>query len=222
MDECMEYRLAGLASVEPEVAAMSANDPHQSIRVEAARRMVERCSGFENQPISADEVEALTKKAADGGNPGARARQLFASVLRDKRSGSAELSAARQAEFCAVLRGAQSDPNALIELAPVPLIAATAKMNAALVSAGLNEPASRRLLRTAMEVAACDLGADCGSDSLRALQVCAYVGRCGAPDPVGYLVFDVAATPRDELAFINQWRHSIVQAVESGQCSLLN
>jgi len=78
-----------------------------------------------------------------------------------------------------------------------------------------NDPYSARDWAPAWQLAACDRGANCGSDNYRVLNGCAYQGACGYDSLESYLQFN--ELPPNVYAAAMQNRATILEAIAQGR-----
>ncbi len=159
LEECSAVSLA-LSSASPYVTVSSGA---RWVELAAAESLAAPCLGFEGQRIDPGEVLALLNHSAGQGEPRARARML---LFRDV---------------------AASKEDALRELPTLlaPLEAGVVRDVGAFLARGETEVAlggdlvSARVGAIAWELAACDLGYDCGPTARITLAQCAFGGACG-------------------------------------------
>jgi hypothetical protein len=159
----------------------------------AAESLAAPCRGFEGQRIHPGEVLALLRQSASQGEPRARARML---LFRDVAAGKDE-----------VLREL---PQLLVTLDPgvVRDVGAFLARGETDVQLGL-EAVPARVSAIAWELAACDLGYDCGPEARITLAQCAFGGNCGG----GYEQALAQSEPPDELAHARALRPAILHAL---------
>ncbi len=191
------------------------NDPGNAQRVEAFNRITESCEGFGNVNISAAEIAKLYREAAAQGNPAAkiavasdqyREQARNARGIEERRMSEDQLSMVRDAL-------ASGDPFA-IERAGQLLSWGTSQLADRRVGPN-GDPFTPREWAPAWQLAACDRGANCGTDSYRVLNGCAYNGACGYDNLETYMQFN--ELPPNVYAAAMQNRAVILDAIAQGR-----
>jgi hypothetical protein len=159
----------------------------------AAESLAAPCRGFEGQRIDPGEVLALLRRSASLGEPRARARMLlFRDVAAQKDDALRELP----------LLLATLDPGVVRD---VGAFLARGETDVRLGS----EAVPARVSAIAWELAACDLGYDCGPDARITLAQCAFGGNCGG----GYEQALAASEAPDEWARARALRPALLRAL---------
>ena len=152
-----------------------------------------QCAPFDGSSISPKRVLALLRGAAQDGDPRAIARTLLFRDLAESKAGT----------FDVVTRLlASGDPHAIRDVG----FFLTRGESHLLIGDG-NAPVRATVLAAAWELAACDFGLDCGSDSKMLINLCAYQGQCGAISLEDWLARYVESS--EELAEIRRLRSLI-------------
>ena len=146
--------------------AASPDQIDRQLREAAFEASNRQCAAFDGLAISPKRVLALLRGAAQDGDPRAIARTLLFRDLAESKAGT----------FDIVTRLlASDDPHAIRDVGFF-----LARGEFLLQLGDGNAPVRATTLAAAWELAACDFGLDCGSDSKMLANLCAYQGQCGA------------------------------------------
>ena len=159
LEECYAVSIA----LAPASALVPAGANARWAQLAASESLAAPCRGFEGSPIDPGEVLALLRHSASQGEPRARARLL---LLRDVADPKDDALAELPALLAALDPGVVRDIGAFL-----------ARGETDVVLGG--EPVPARVSAIAWELAACDLGFDCGPDARITLAQCAFGGACG-------------------------------------------
>jgi 6-pyruvoyl-tetrahydropterin synthase len=184
------------------------------------------CGKLGTIPQNKEEIAALRKAAAEAGDPRARAWQLNSDILKATdeaqaanagKPGSNEPGARGQGY---VLNDQQwstirellgsGDPGVVGELRAV--------MSSTLVEASLRigpdkEPIDNRAFWNTWALVACDLGADCGSNSRQLLADCMSQNRCGSNNVYDHSYF-YDASPNDAQS-MERYRQQLLEMIRT-------
>ena len=191
------------------------NDPGNAQRIEAFNRITETCEGFANVNLSAADISKLYREAAAQGNPAAKVA-VASDQYREQARNARGIEERRMSEDqLAMVRDAlgSGDPFAI-------------ESAGKLLSWGSTQLADRRVgpngdfysardWGPAWQLAACDRGANCGADSYRVLNGCAYQGACGYDSLETYMQFN--ELPPNVYAAAMQNRATILEAIAQGR-----
>lgn len=190
LEECYALSIA----LPPEEAVVPVSNPLRWSALAASEALAAPCRGFEGHRIHPGDVLELLRYAADNGEPRARARMLlFRDVAAPKDAIVWELPALLDSLDAGVVR----DVGAFL-----------ARGETEVRLGGDEVPAPIAVL--AWELAACDLGYECGAASRITLAQCAFAGHCS----VG--TYEEAldrAEPPEEMARARRLRAGIVRAL---------
>lgn len=190
LEECYAISIA----LPPEEAIVAVSTPLRWPALAAGEALAAPCRGFEGHRIHPGDVLELLRFAADNGEPRARARMLlFRDVAAPKEEILEELPALLASRDAGVVR----DVGAFL-----------ARGETEVRLGGDDVPASIAVL--AWELAACDLGYECGPASRITLAQCAFAGHCSVGS---YEEALDRAEPPEEMMRARQLRPGIVRAL---------
>lgn len=190
------------------------NDPNNAARIEAFNRTYELCEGFGNVAISGADVQKMYREAAAQGNPAAKVavaattyqEQLArARGVEERRLSEEQLSTMRDAL-------ASGDPFAIERVGQ--LLAQSTQLAERRIGPN-SDPYNPREWGPAWQLAACDRGANCGQDSQRVLNGCAWQGACGYDSLETYMQFNELPPNVYQAALAN--RNMILDAIAQGR-----
>lgn len=188
------------------------NDPTNEKRIEAFNRITESCEGFANTTINPSDIQRIYAEAAAAGNPAAK-------VVVAEAQYQAETRSARGIEERRLSEGQLANlRDALASGDPFALERARFLLSNQLQERRVgpnNDPYSPRDWGPAWQLAACDRGANCGSDSYRILNGCAYQGACGYDSLETYMQFN--ELPPNVYQAAQQNRQTILDAIAQGR-----
>lgn len=191
------------------------NDPNNAQRIEAFNRVNEACEGFASVSATAADISRLYREAAAAGNPAAKVA-VAADLYREQARNARGVEERRLSEDqLGMLRDALSsgDPFA-IERAGQLLSWGSAQLADRRLGPN-NDPYAPRDWGPAWQLAACDRGANCGSDAYRVLNGCAQQGACGYQSLEAYMQFN--ELPPNVYAAALQNRATILDAIAQGR-----
>lgn len=168
-EECFIVALNGLASFQ--------RDQEQRLKLEADQqaregtalafaRVAQRCAGFNGDVLKLKQVEAMRDKAASQGNLAAMAEQFRHRMV----AGGAAYGAKEQADLARRIL-ASKDPEAVAAMAEL-----MGDVAASRTSDLAPFPAGSTRAEAAWQLAACDLGRNCGAQGSYLSSVCVSVG----------------------------------------------
>ncbi|QJR11080.1 hypothetical protein DSM104443_02151 [Usitatibacter rugosus] len=192
LEECYAVSLA-LAPADPFVAVAA---QRSWAAMAAGESLAAPCRGFEAQRIDPNEVLALLRHAADGGEARARARML---LMRDVTAPKEEALAEIPALLAHLDPGVVRDVGAFLVRGETEVVLGETRVPA-------------RVAVIAWELAACDLGYACGADSRLTLGQCAFGGTCGAGSYEDALS---RSEPREDFDAAREIRSGIVRALRT-------
>ena len=191
------------------------NDPGNAQRIEAFNRITETCEGFANVNLSAADISKLYREAAAQGNPAAKVA-VASDLYREQARGARGIEERRMSEDqLAMVRDAlgSGDPFAIEGAGKLLSWGSTQLADRRVGPNG--DPYSARDWGPAWQLAACDRGANCGADSYRVLNGCAYQGACGYDSLETYMQFN--ELPPNVYAAAMQNRATILEAIAQGR-----
>jgi len=211
------------------MATLSDKDPAKEARIAAWEKMFGRrggtpvCAGFEDVSVSRADIRAAMAKAAEAGDPRARARLVeidaWAPLLgpdgymfqgRDSKMPS--LSDAQLATLREAL--ASNDPAAIMAAGRL-LSSTLADLQ---IRAGPDERAvDPRAFYDAWTLVACDAGSDCGPLHQSILSGCFAFGNCDARDLREYLFFYENSPQQSQR--VAEYQARIARAIQTGDWS---
>lgn len=163
---CIDVLVIGLDEATARLRKAIGPAPDIERRVDAFRALKDPCRPYERDATIVATAQRLLHEAVRIGDP--RAAGLW--LLLNAR----ELGAAERDRLVGLVL-ASLDPEALLSLAKV------AQVNAVALFEGKPVPGSRLgEYNLAWELAACDLGRECGAQSDFVLDLCAHQGFCGS------------------------------------------
>ena len=160
LEECYAVSLA----LAPPESVVPVSVQRSWAAMAAGETLAAPCRGFEAHRIDPNEVLALLRYAADGGEARARARML---LMRDVTAPKEEVLAEIPALLSRLDASVVRDVGAFLVRGETDVL-----LGETLVPA--------RVAVIAWELAACDLGYACGADSRLTLGQCAFGETCGA------------------------------------------
>jgi len=191
------------------------NDPGNAQRIEAFTRVTETCEGFANVNISAADISRLYREAAAQGNAAAKVA-VASDLYREQARNARGIEERRMSEDqLAMVRDAlgTGDPFAIERAGQLLAWGSTQLADRKVGPNG--DPYNARDWGPAWQLAACDRGANCGSDNYRVLNGCAYQGACGYDSLETYLQFNELAPNVYAAALQN--RATILDAIAQGR-----
>ncbi len=190
------------------------NDPNNAARIDAFNRTYELCEGFGNIAISGADVQRMYREAAAQGNPAAKV--AVAATLYQEQLGRARGVEERRLseEQLGTMRDAlaSGDPFAIERVGQ--LLAHSTQLADRRIGPN-NDPYNPREWGPAWQLAACDRGANCGQDSQRVLNGCAWQGACGYDSLETYMQFNELPPNVYQAAQAN--RNLILDAIAQGR-----
>ena len=217
---------AGRARMEETI---SQKDPTRDKRLaayEAVSTAPRACEGFQGVSINPAEIRALMARAAEQGDPRARARlvemDVWAPMLGpdgnlDMRMGTQEMKLPKisDEQLEAIRQAAASNDPAVLAVAGRLLASTMADLQ---IRAGPEErPVDPRTFLDAWMLAACDAGGDCGPGHPLIAGGCISFGNCDARDLREYL-FYYAHSPQQSQQ-LAEYQVQIARAIQSGNWS---
>jgi hypothetical protein len=191
------------------------NDPGNAQRLDAFNRITETCEGFANINLTAADISKLYRDAAAQGNAAAKVA-VASDLYREQARNARGIDERRMSEDqLAMVRDAlgSGDPFAIERAGQLLSWGSTQLADRKIGPNG--DPFSARDWGPAWQLAACDRGANCGSDNYRVLNGCAYQGACGYDSLETYMQFNELA-PNVYAAAI-QNRATILDAIAQGR-----
>ena len=191
------------------------NDPGNAQRIEAFNRITETCEGFANVSITAADISKLYRDAAAQGNAAAKVA-VASDLYREQARNARGIEERRMSEDqLAMVRDAlgSGDPFAIESAGRLLSWGSTQLADRKVGPNG--DPYSARDWAPAWQLAACDRGANCGSDNYRVLNGCAYQGACGYDNLETYMQFNELAPNTYAAAMQN--RATILDAIAQGR-----
>ena len=197
LEDCYALSHSGIGNLRSDFARrLEATLPDRvdrQLREAAFEASNRQCLPFDGSAISPERVLALLRGAAQDGDPRAIARTLLFRDLAESKAGT----------FDVVTRLlASGDPHAIRDVGFF-----LARGESLLQLGDGNVPVRATTLAAAWELAACDFGLDCGSDSKMLINLCAYQGQCGATSLDDWLARYTESS--EELAEIRRLRSLI-------------
>ena len=193
------------------------NDPNNQKRVEAFNRVTALCDGFAGTTITAADAARLYAEAAAAGNPGAKiavAANQFNDQARATTARGVEARRLTEDQLSLVRDGLSSgDPFAIQRAGQLLTQNSTQLVDRRLGASA--DPFNPRDWASAWTLAACDRGANCGSESSRVLSGCAYQGACGYESLEAYMQFN--DLPPNVYLAAQQNRATILDAIAQGR-----
>ena len=189
LEECYAVSVA-LAPVSPYVPV---NASASWAELAATESLAAPCRGFEGLRIDPGEVMTLLRHSAAQGDARARARML---LLRDVAASKDDALRELPAMLATLDGGVVRDVGAFLARGETE------------ISLG-GETVTARVSAIAWELAACDLGYDCGPSARITLAQCAFGGACGG----GYEEALAATEPVEDLARARRLRPALVHAL---------
>jgi hypothetical protein len=205
LEECAAYSLdpSGFESHWRAQAAERPN-PARQLTINALSTQVSRCRGLADiGPVTIDEQKQWNIRAAQSGDTAAKLRAHKNPVLIDPNSASSLADVVREAIN-------SRDPAAMRELAFFLGIAAER------YGLSPNSVSGTVLAGHAWELAACQLGANCGSSSPVMRDFCIHYGICGYPN-LESVYANAMLSPADFQAVMRMRAMIIQQMKEGGQ-----
>jgi hypothetical protein len=201
------------------VAGLPPTDPQRERRIAAYDAFTtDRCQGFGNVTLSQDELLALLRDSAAGGEPAARALVIEQDLWAARRSSGTRTASPSDAQLEALKDAVSTrDPEAIRVAGRV---LANGWSDFALRTGADDLPVEPRPFVNAWLVLACEYGAPCGADTPRMQQACALQGHCDAQSFPDYLAY-YASTPYDS-TLLMQYRGLVRTAIETGDWSQLH
>jgi hypothetical protein len=195
-------------------ARLKENDPGNTARIEAFNRTYELCEGFGNVAISGADVQKMYRESAAQGNPAAKV--VVASTQYQEQLGRARGVEERRLseEQLGTMRDAlaSGDPFAIERVGQ--LLAQSTQLAERRIGPN-GDPYNPREWGPAWQLAACDRGSNCGPDSQRVLNGCAWQGACGYDSLETYMQFN-ELPPNVYQAALNN-RAMILDAIAQGR-----
>ncbi|MEO8104428.1 MAG: hypothetical protein ABI790_18080 [Betaproteobacteria bacterium] len=191
------------------------NDPANAQRIEAFNRVTQTCEGFANINLGAADIAKLYREAAAQGNAAAKVA-VAADLYREQARGARGIEERRMSEDqLALVRDAlgSGDPFAIERAGQLLSWGSTQLADRKVGPNG--DPYSARDWAPAWQFAACDRGANCGSDNYKVLNGCAYQGHCGYESLESYMQFN--ELPPNAYAAAIQNRATILDAIAQGR-----
>jgi hypothetical protein len=191
------------------------NDPGNAQRIEAFNRVTETCEGFANVNISAADISKLYREAAAQGNFAAKV-VVASDQYREQARNARGIEERRMSEDqLALVREAlgSGDPFAIERAGQLLSWGSTQLADRKVGPNG--DPFTAREWGPAWQLAACDRGANCGSENYRVLNGCAFQGACGYDSLEAYMQFN--ELPPNVYAAAIQNRATILEAIAQGR-----
>ena len=197
LEDCYALSHSGIENLRDDFARqLEAGSPgriDRQLRETAFQTNIKQCAAFDGASISPERVLALLRSAALDGDPRAIARTLLFRDLAESKAGT----------FDVVTRVlASGDPHAIRDVGFF-----LARGESLIQLGDGSAPVRATTLAAAWELAACEFGLDCGSDSRILVSLCAYQGQCGVLSLEDWLARYTASS--DELAEIRRLRSLI-------------
>lgn len=197
------------------LSRLKENDPNNAVRTEAFNRVAEQCAGFQGLTLTAADSSRLYREAALAGNAAAKA-YYAADLFREQSRGARGVEERRMTEDqLALVRDAltSGDPFA-IRRAGALLTWESAQLTDRRIGPD-GDVFNPRDFGPAWALAACDKGANCGPDTLRLLNGCAYQGYCGYQNLETYMQFN--ELPPNAFTQAQNFRNTIATAIAQGR-----
>jgi len=200
---------------------LAPEDPQRSRRIAAFETISNKpCGALSEITKTHDEIYEMFKLAAAGGDPRARAEMIWQEQLKGmleaRNKGLSfpkfEVSDEQFQTMKELL--ASQDPDVVTILGGH---LGGWMDGGALVLDRSGAPVNSRAFGQAWYMVACDLGADCGSNSRELLSACAHSGECDAGNLVDYTYFYGASLYHAQL--IDQYRQTLLTMIRSGDFS---
>lgn len=211
-------------------------DEQKSLRITAYDALnVDACGELRSIEYSKDEVARLAKAAAEAGNPIARAWRLQVDIAKassddynmrnnikpdatgkmPQRTDGYMMSDQQWAATRELL--ATGNPTVIADLRAI----LSSSMTDGSIRIGPDkEPIENRAFYSALALAACDMGNDCGTTNTELLSDCAYRNRCGA-NSLQDLTYFYDASPHDA-QLVERYRQIILDAIRTGDFTNLD
>lgn len=207
------------------LASISDKDPDAAKRIDSYDRASKsRCEGFEGVEATNADIRALLEQASS--DPKARARLIEKDVYATLPNpegpyffdGKSKLPAVTDEQIASLQRAAQSgDP---VAVATVGRILASTMNDLAIRAGPADRAVDPRVWSDAWRLAACDMGANCGTESAVVLYACAMQGNCGAQDLREHLFFFEHSPQQSQR--LQEYETQLLQAVRTGDWSYFN
>ncbi len=189
-------------------------DPNNQARIDAFNQVTSQCDGFQGLNLTGADAARLFQQAAAAGDPAAKMAVVQEQFRDQTRNATGIVGRQLTEDQLASVRDALSSGD--------PLAMQRAGM---LLTYGSTQLAERQLgpdgtyfsprdMGPAWTLASCDRGADCGADSTRVLNGCAYQGQCGYQDLQSYMQFNELA-PNVYMSAL-QYQNMINSAIAQG------
>jgi hypothetical protein len=165
------------------LASLPAGDPNNEKRIAAYEAVdnTARCLGFQGSKISARDIDALYRAAAQQGDPRAQARIITAELSKNlgkSQSDNSPATPAQMEDFNRLIGLLESrDPEALLYVGQFLAQNAVAQNLRVGTNGEVPEPSA---FLGAFSLVACDVGQDCTSLHRDLQQACAFGGYCNA------------------------------------------
>ena len=164
------------------LSGLPAGDPLNDKRIAAYESVdnTARCLGFAGSKVSAKDIDALYRAAAQQGDPRAQARIVTAELSKNlgRSNSDAEPTRAQMDDFNLLIGLLESrDPEAMLYVGQFLAQNAVAQNLRVGANGEIPEPSS---FLGAFSLVACDIGQDCTSLHRDLQQACAYGGYCNA------------------------------------------
>jgi hypothetical protein len=206
--------------------SVSEKDPNRTARLAAydvARS--ERCSDLREVETTEKEIRDLREQAAASGDAKARAalvsEDVFATVRMppDVPPGPTNgLPMISDAQLDALRQAVRSGDPGAAQIAGGVLASTMGDLQ---ILAGPNEqPVDPRAFHDAWQLAACELGANCGPDNGQLAHACAYEGRCGVDNLRDYFFYYGHSPAQSQN--VGEYSQQILNAIRTGDWSYFN
>jgi hypothetical protein len=165
------------------LASLPAGDPNNEKRIAAYEAVdnTARCLGFQGSKISARDIDALYRAAAQQGDPRAQARIITAELSKNlgkSQSDNSPATPAQMEDFNRLIGLLESrDPEALLYVGQFLAQNAVAQNLRVGTNGEVPEPSA---FLGAFSLVACDMGPDCVQLNREPQMACAYGGYCNA------------------------------------------
>jgi hypothetical protein len=199
------------------IASIAPGSPDQQQRIDAYDRMaVDPCDGLDLGVYDANALQRMLTAAADAGDVSAQAWLLADQAEHrtpaelGKPTKGIAINAGNLDQVRAVL--ASGDPDAIMYLRGT--LSSTLEQGELRLDGQSFDPGA---MHTALQLLACDAGAECGPDSQALLQACALRGQCAASNLYDYAYYYGESPNQSQL--VDAYRQAFSRMLSSGDFS---
>jgi hypothetical protein len=199
------------AEAQEKFIASVKGDPHGEQRIAAYEKTkADPCEGLALGEFSKERLEQMIAAAATAGDPRAQSWQLSRQIegtYYDAPQPRPQGYAVSDEQMESIRRLlASGDPGVILDMQG---ILSSTLLDGNLRMGPNNERVDSNAMAAALTLVACDLGAQCGSDSQRLLMQCALLGYCAANNLYDYTYFYESSPFQAQL--MEQYRQALVQ-----------